>query len=71
MGQSALKSIVLQPGPEAGKDAMISNLEPDKNFGEHKYFEATFLSEPVLTVMRSNRSLIWFQSESPSKISNN
>jgi hypothetical protein len=53
-------TLILQPGPEAGKDAMISNLEPDKNFGAHKYFEATFLTEPVLTVMRSNRSLIWF-----------
>lgn len=52
--------LILQPGPDAGKDAMISNLEPDKNFGMYKYFEATFLSEPVLTVMRSNRSLIWF-----------
>lgn len=49
-----------QPGPEKGKDAMISNLEPDKNFGAHKYFEATFLTEPVLTVMRSNRSLLFF-----------
>jgi hypothetical protein len=57
---AAYKVIVLQPGPEKGKDAMISNLEPDKNFGDHKYFEATFLSEPVLTVMRSNRSLIAF-----------
>lgn len=52
--------IVIQPGPEKGKDAMVSNLEPEKNFGGHKYFEATFLSEPVLTVMRSNRSLIFF-----------
>ena len=50
----------LQPGPGDGKDALISNLQPDKNFGDHKYFEATFLSEPVLTVMRSNRSLIAF-----------
>jgi len=57
---SELKTLVLQPGPEDGKDAMISNLEADKNFGNHKYFEATYLSEPVLTVMRSNRSLIWF-----------
>ncbi len=54
------KTLILQPGPDLGKDAMISNLEPDKNFGNYKYFEATFLSEPVLTVMRSNRSLIWF-----------
>jgi hypothetical protein len=54
------RTIVLQPGPEKGKDVMISNLEPDKNFGDYKYFEATFLTEPVLTVMRSNRSLIFF-----------
>lgn len=52
--------LLLQPGPDAGKDAMISNLEPDKNFGAHKYFEATYMSESVLTVMRSNRSLIAF-----------
>ena len=52
--------IFIQPGPLTGKDAMISNLEPDKNFGDYKYFEATFLTEPVLTVMRSNRSLISF-----------
>jgi hypothetical protein len=61
---SAMYKLVLQPGPEKGKDAMVSNLEPDKNFGDHKYFEATFLSEPVLTVMRSNRSLIWFSPDS-------
>jgi hypothetical protein len=54
------KVMVIQPGPEKGKDAMISNLNPEKNFGEHKYFEATYLSEPLLTVMRSNRSLIFF-----------
>lgn len=57
---SQYKVLVLQPGPDAGKDAMISNLEPEKNFGGHRYFEATFLSEPILTVMRSNRSMIWF-----------
>jgi hypothetical protein len=57
----AYNTFVLQPGPEDGKDAMVSNLEPDKNFGGHKYFEATFMSEPVLTVMRLNRSLIDFR----------
>jgi hypothetical protein len=56
-----MQTFVLQPGPEEGKDAMISNLEPEKNFGGHKYFEATFMSEPVLTVMRLNRSLIEFR----------
>lgn len=59
-GSNQWKVLELQPGPFEGKDAMISNLEPDRNFGDHKYFEATFLSEPVLTVMRSNRSLAWF-----------
>ncbi len=54
----------LQPGPDDGKDAMISNLAPLMNFGDYKYFEATFLSEPVLTVMRSNRSLICFAMDS-------
>jgi hypothetical protein len=54
------QTLTLQPGPDDGKDAMISNLDPDKNFGDYKYFEATFISEPVLTVMRSNRSLVWF-----------
>ncbi len=54
----------LQPGPEQGKDAMISNLQPDKNFGDYKYFETTFLAEPVLAVMRSNRSLISFNPDS-------
>jgi hypothetical protein len=61
---SLLRTLILQPGPENGKDAMISNLEPDKNFGSHKYFEATYLTEPVLTVMRSNRSLIFFNLDS-------
>jgi hypothetical protein len=54
----------LQPGPEDGKDAMISNLAAEMNFGDYKYFETTFLSEPVLTVMRSNRSLIYFSLDS-------
>ena len=57
---SLFNKIILQPGPEKGIDAMISNLNPDKNFGDHKYFETTFLTEPVLAVMRSNRSLIRF-----------
>jgi hypothetical protein len=57
----AYNTFVLQPGPEDGKDAMVSKLEPEKNFGGHKFFEATFLSEPILTVMRLNRSLIEFR----------
>lgn len=56
--------LVLQPGPEDGKDAMVSNLQPDMNFGEHKYFEATYITEPVLTVMRTNESMISFDMNS-------
>jgi hypothetical protein len=54
------KVLTLQPGPENGKDAMITNLEPGANFGEHPYFESTFISEPLLAVMRSTQSLIHF-----------
>ncbi len=54
------KVMVLQPGPDDGNDAMITNLDPGKNLGDHRYFEATFISEPILTVMRSNESLISF-----------
>jgi hypothetical protein len=64
---SLTKTIILQPGPNTGKDAMITNLESDKNFGDYKYLEATFLTEPVLTVMRSNRSLIAFNLDSVPK----
>ena len=60
VGTSTTQILFFQPGPEQGKDAMISDLEPEKNFGLHKYFEATYMSESLLTVMRSNRSLIFF-----------
>jgi hypothetical protein len=53
-------TLVLQPGPEDGMDARITDLEPGKNFGDYKYFETTFTSEPDLTVMRSTQSLISF-----------
>lgn len=52
--------LYLQPGPEEGKDAMITDLDPMKNFGDHPYFETSFLTEPVLTVMRTKRSLMYF-----------
>jgi len=55
-----LNSMVLQPGPEDGMDAWVTNLEPNKNFGDYKYFETSFLPEPILTVMRSTQSLISF-----------
>jgi hypothetical protein len=60
IGQFPYNTLVLQPGPDSGMDARITDLEPDKNFGDYKYFEATSMSEPVLTVMRNTRSLISF-----------
>ena len=63
LSQEPMHMLVLQPGPERGKDAMITDLNPDKNFGNHPYFEASFMTEPVLTVMRTKRSLIHFNME--------
>ena len=39
---------------------MITDLDPGENFGKHPYFAATFLSEDVLAVMRTTRSLVRF-----------
>jgi hypothetical protein len=55
---ASLLSMFFQPGPQDGKDAMISSLDPDKNFGDSKYFEATYMTESTLTVIPSTRSLI-------------
>lgn len=52
--------LTLQPGPEDGMDAMITNRDPNENFGNHPNFEATFLSDSILTVMYSSKSLIRF-----------
>jgi hypothetical protein len=60
LGDAAYHQLLLQPGPERGKDAMITDLDPERNFGDHPYFEASFLTEPVLTVMRTKSSLIEF-----------
>jgi hypothetical protein len=59
-GTSVTQTIILQPGPADGKDAMISLLQPDTNFGNWPYFETTYLPDSVLTVMKSTRSLIAF-----------
>jgi hypothetical protein len=50
----------IQPGPDKGKDAMITDLNSGKNFGDYPFFEAIYKSEPILTVMRTTRSLIDF-----------
>jgi hypothetical protein len=61
VGSTVTKTLFLQPGPDKGKDAMILNTEPDNNYGSYKYFEASYLpSETAITVMKTRRSLIWF-----------
>jgi hypothetical protein len=61
VGSTVTKILFIQPGPDKGKDAMISNTRPDMNFGAFRYFEASYLpSENALTVMDSKRSLIFF-----------
>ncbi|MCB8994663.1 MAG: DNRLRE domain-containing protein [Bacteroidales bacterium] len=60
IGTPSYQTLVLQPGPEDGIDARITDLEPDKNFGDYKYLEAGFKTEPILTVMRTTESLISF-----------
>jgi hypothetical protein len=54
------QTMVFRPGPEDGKDAYLTDLQPDQNFGDHFYFESTYLSDSILTVMRTTRSLIGF-----------
>lgn len=57
---ATLQTMFFQPGPEDGKDAMISSLEPDKNYGDYKYFETTYMTESTLAVTPSTRSLVFF-----------
>ena len=53
--------MVLQPGPEEGKDAMISRSLPGENFGKYPYFEATAESPATSDVQHKlTRSLIQF-----------
>jgi hypothetical protein len=52
--------LILKPGHYRGKDATITDLNPDSNFGEYPFFEASFISEPVLTVIRTKQSLLAF-----------
>ena len=56
----ALSKLVLRPGPDDGKDATITDLNPARNFGDDIFFEATFKSEPILTVMRTKNSLVQY-----------
>ena len=60
LGKTRLYNLELQPGPDEGKDAMITDLDPVSNFGDHDFFVASFITEPILTVMRTKKSLIDF-----------
>jgi hypothetical protein len=53
--------LVLQPGPDEGKDAMISRSLPGDNFGKFPFFEATAVSPVTSDVQHKlTRSLIGF-----------
>jgi hypothetical protein len=56
-----LQVLVLQPGPDEGKDAMISRSLPDDNFGKFPFFEATVVAPVTSDVQHKlTRSLIEF-----------
>lgn len=55
-----LQKLVLQPSAADGIDATVIDLKPAVNFGNHPYFEASYQSEPILTVMRTTNSMIYF-----------
>lgn len=56
-----LQVLVLQPGPDEGKDAMLSRGMPEKNFGKYRFFEATALSDATSDVQYElTRSVIEF-----------
>jgi hypothetical protein len=56
-----VRVLVLQPGPDEGKDAMISRSLPEDNFGKFPFFEATAVSPVTSDVQHKlTRSLIEF-----------
>jgi len=63
----SLHLLVLQPGPEEGKDAMISRSLPDDNFGDFPFFEATAISPVTSDIQHKlTRSLIeWDMNQLP------
>lgn len=59
-GSAQLKTLVLQPAAADGMDATIIDLKPTVNYGSSNFFTASYMSEPILTVMRTTNSLIYF-----------
>ena len=56
---SGVKEIIIKTNTENCADALVTDLNPFENFGSVKSFAAFFRSEPVLTVMRTTRSLMF------------
>lgn len=56
---SGIYEMKIPATPEATDDALIKDLDANENFGDHPMFAASFKSEPVLTVMRTTRSLMY------------
>ncbi|MFC0876791.1 DNRLRE domain-containing protein [Saccharicrinis sp. FJH2] len=52
--------IIIRTSPDSTEDALITDLNSAENFGDSKELAASFLSEPVLAVMRTKRSLMRF-----------
>lgn len=55
-----LKTLEIQPAPREGKDATITDLEPYSNYGNEPIWHCQFMTEDILTVMRTTRSMIYF-----------
>lgn len=54
-----IKKLSIHTTPKMTADAIIYDLSSSLNFGDSKFFSASFTSEPVLTVMRTTRSLMF------------
>ncbi len=56
---TGIHELLIRTSPENTKDALITDLDVNMNFGHHALFAASFRSEPILTVMRTTRSLMY------------
>ena len=63
VGTGGLSTITIKTSPDSTDDALITDLNSEENYGNDKSFMASFKSEPVLTVMRTTRSLMNFHLE--------
>ncbi len=56
---SGMYEMLIRTSPENTKDALITNLDRDTNFGDHALFAASFKSDSGYTVMHTTRSLMY------------